>query len=57
MGDRVEGYVDGVKLVAGRMSSMPDFMTRGRMALWTFETWAEFDNVKVTELVRKTPTE
>ena len=57
MGDRVEGYVDGVKLVSGRMSSMPDFMTRGRMALWTFETWAEFDNVKVTELVRKTPTE
>ena len=23
----------------------------GRIALWTFETWVEFDNVKVTRLV------
>ena len=53
MGERVEGYIDGVKYVDGYLSPLPDIMRRGRMGLWVFETWAEFDNVRVTELVRK----
>jgi len=36
----------------GVLSPLPDVLRAGRMALWVFETWAEFDNVKVTELVR-----
>ncbi len=52
MGNRVEGYIDGVKHLDGVLSPMPDVLRAGRMALWVFETWAEFDNVKVTELVR-----
>lgn len=52
MGNRVVGYIDGVKIVDGVLSPLPDIMRTGRIALWVFETWAEFDNVKVTELIR-----
>lgn len=54
MGNRVEGWIDGKKCVEGIIpdSNWPQFQ-HGRIGLWVFETFAEFDNVKVTELVRK----
>lgn len=38
MGERIEGYIDGVKYVSGYLSPMPEIMHRGRMALRVFET-------------------
>jgi hypothetical protein len=54
MGRRVEGWINGTKYVAGVIpgSNWPQFQ-HGRIALWVFETFAEFDNVKVTRLIKK----
>jgi hypothetical protein len=54
MGRRVEGWIDGKKYVEGTIpeSNWPQFQ-RGRIALWTFMTFAEFDNLRVTRLVKK----
>ena len=52
MGNHFEGYIDDVKCVDGYLPRLPNIMRSGRIALWVFETWAEFDNVKVTELVK-----
>jgi hypothetical protein len=51
-GNRVEGFVNGVKHLEGYLDPLPEIMRQGRIALWVFTSWAEFDNVKVTELVR-----
>lgn len=51
MGNRVEAYIDDVKYLDATLDPLPELFRRGRIALWTFETWAEFDNVKVTELI------
>ncbi len=56
MGNRLEAYIDDVKYLEGVLDPMPELFRSGRIALWTFETWAEFDNVKVTELVPVRPT-
>lgn len=54
MGRRVEGWIDGKKYVDGVIpeSNWSQFQN-GRIGVWVFTTFAEFDNVKVTELVRK----
>ena len=49
-GDRVEGWVDK-KIVAETIPADHPGVKNGRIALWTFETWVEFDNVKVTRLM------
>ena len=50
-GNQVEGWIDGKKILAAEIPADHPGIHNGRMALWTFETWAEFDNVKVTRLV------
>ena len=58
MDNRIEGYIDDVKIVDGVLSPLPDIMRTGRFARCVFETCAESDNVKATELVRaKRPAE
>ena len=52
-GRRVEGWIDGKKIVEGTIPKDHPGAKRGKFALWAFETWAEFDNVKVTRLVPK----
>lgn len=52
VGDYVEGWMDGEKLVAGYIPADHPGIRNGRIALWTFETWVEWDNLKVTRLVR-----
>jgi hypothetical protein len=56
MARRVEGWIDGKKYVEGLIpeSTWAQFQ-HGRLALWAETTYAEFDNVKVTELVKKEP--
>ncbi|MFV2067058.1 MAG: hypothetical protein ACC645_08760 [Pirellulales bacterium] len=51
MGNRVEGHIDGRKILEGWIPRDHPGVARGRIALWAFETWAEFDNVRVTRLV------
>lgn len=54
LGNRVEGWIDGKKYVEGTIpASNASQFERGRIGLWVFETFAEFDNIKVTELVRQ----
>ena len=48
MGRHVEGWIDGKKILEGRIPADHPGAARGRIALWAFETWAEFDNVRVT---------
>ena len=50
--NRVEGFIDDVKYLDGYLDPLPEIMRQGRIALWVFTAWAEFDNVRVTELVR-----
>ncbi len=50
-GDYVEGLIDGKKVLEGRIPHDHPGVEKGRIALWAFETWVEFDNVKVTRLV------
>lgn len=50
-GNYVAGFIDGEKIVEGWIPADHPGAERGRVALWTFETWVEFDNVKVTRLV------
>jgi len=50
-GDYVAGYIDGRKVVEGRIPANHPGHRNGRIALWAFETWSEFDNVKVTRLI------
>ena len=50
-GRHVEGWIDGKKILEGEIPEDHPGAKHGRIGLWTFETWAEFDNVKVTRLV------
>jgi hypothetical protein len=52
---RVEGWIDGVKILEGEIPEDHPGAKSGRIGLWTFETWCEFDNVKVTRLVPAEP--
>ena len=40
--------VDGGKVLEGEIPADHPGAAKGRIALWTFETWSEFDNLKVT---------
>ena len=44
-------WIDGQKVLKGQIPASHPGVARGRIALWTFETWSEYDNVKVTRLV------
>ena len=48
---QVEGWIDGEKVLEGTIPVDHPGAAKGRIALWTFETWSEFDNLKVTQLV------
>jgi hypothetical protein len=50
-GNYVEGWIDGRKILEGWIPTDHPGAAKGRVGLWTFETWAEFDNLKVTRLV------
>jgi len=50
-GDQVEGWIDGQKVLAAKIPADHPGIQNGRIALWAFETWVDFDNVKVTRLV------
>jgi len=50
-GRHVEGWIDGVKIVESEIPEDHPGAKQGRIGLWAFETWCEFDNVKVTRLV------
>ena len=50
-GRHVEGWIDGTKIIEGEIPEDHPGAKSGRIGLWTFETWCEFDNVKVTRLV------
>ena len=52
-GRRVEGWIDGRKILEGEIPEDHPGAKSGRFALWAFETWTEFDNVTVTRLVRE----
>ena len=56
-GRRVEGWIDGKKITESEIPEDHPGARRGRFGLWAFETWCEFDNVKVTRLIpaRSTP--
>ena len=51
----VEAEVNGQKLLQSWIPQDHPGAHRGRVGLWTFETWAEFDNFKVTRLVPLPP--
>lgn len=50
-GRQVEGWIDGKKILSGRIPEDHPGAQKGRIALWAFETWVQYDNVKVTKLV------
>ncbi len=50
-GNYVAGFIDGEKVIEGWVPSDHPGVQTGRVALWAFETWVEFDNLKVTRLV------
>jgi len=50
---RVEGWIDGRKILEGEIPEDRPGAKSGRFALWAFETWTEFDNITVTRLVRE----
>ncbi len=50
-GRQVEGWIDGKRILQSRIPQDHPGAQRGKIALWAFETWVEFDNVKVTRLV------
>ncbi len=50
-GRHVEGWIDGKKVLEGIIPADHPGAMKGRIALWAFETWAEFDNIRVRELV------
>ncbi len=50
-GRYVEGWIDGKKIIESEIPPDHPGAKGGRIALWTFETWVDFDNVKVTRLV------
>ncbi|MAG85684.1 hypothetical protein CMK10_16160 [Candidatus Poribacteria bacterium] len=50
-GHYVEGWIDGKKILDGEIPDDHPGVETGRIALWTFETFAEFDNLKITQLV------
>ncbi len=47
----VEGHFDDKKVLEGWIPKDHPGIKQGRIALWAFETWVEFDNLKVTKLV------
>jgi hypothetical protein len=49
-GNYVAGFIDGQKVIEGRIPHNHPGIQDGRIALWAFETWVEFDNLKVTHL-------
>jgi len=50
-GNYVAGFIDGKQITESWIPSDHPGAQSGRIALWTFETWAEFDNLKVSRLV------
>ena len=50
-GRHVEGWIDGKKVLEGQIPPDHPGAAQGRIALWTFETWVEYDNLRVTRLV------
>jgi len=50
-GNQVEGWIDGKKILAAEIPADHPGIQSGRIALWAFETWVDFDNVKVSRLV------
>ena len=50
-GNRVELWIEGKKMLSGTIPEDHPGARRGRIGLWTFETWCDFDNIKVTRLV------
>lgn len=54
-GRHVEGWIDGRKLAVGEIPEDYPAGLRGRIALSSFGTWCEFDNVKVTRLAPASP--
>ena len=52
-GRQLEGWINGRRVLRGTIPADHPGAERGRIALWTFETWADFDNIKVTRLVRR----
>ena len=42
--------VSSVSVIEARIPANQPGHRKGRIALWAFETWSEFDNVKVTRL-------
>ena len=50
-GNHVEGWINGDKILEGTIPSNHPGIQRGRIALWTFETWSEFDNLVVRRLI------
>jgi len=50
-GNYVAGFIDEQKVMEGWIPDDHPGAQSGRIALWTFETWVEFDNFKVTRLV------
>ena len=49
--DYVEGWIDGKKILSAWIPTDHPGAKSGRIALWTFETWSEYDDLKVTRLV------
>jgi hypothetical protein len=50
-GRHVEGWIDGKKIIEREIPQDHPGAKHGRFGLRAFETWCEFDNVKVTRLV------
>ena len=50
-GNHVELWIEGQKMLSGIIPTDHPGVRRGRIGLWTFETWCDFDNIKVTQLV------
>ncbi len=55
-GRRVEGWINGKKILESEIPADHPGASKGRFGLWAFESWVEFDNVKVTRLVPRSST-
>ena len=50
-GNHVELWIAGQKMLSGIIPADHPGVQRERIGLWTFETWCDFDNIQVTQLV------
>ena len=50
-GNHVELWIEGQKILSGIIPADHPGVRQGRIGLWTFETWCDFDNIQVTQLV------